>query len=94
MYQFAAEALTFSAEELILLLPDYREEILSRGLEAEAREVDTFVLSHLDGLPEIWEDDDTKPLEKWWWHLGKIARREYPAELLPEHLREVYLRAA
>ena len=37
------------------------------------------------------EDDETQPLEKWWWHLNKIVRGEYPLELLPEHLREIYI---
>ncbi len=36
------------------------------------------------------EDDPTQPLEKWWWHLNKIAKGEYPIEKLPEHLREIY----
>ena len=30
------------------------------------------------------------PIDKWWWHLEKIAQRTYPASLLPEHLREIY----
>ncbi len=36
------------------------------------------------------EDDPTQPLEKWWWHLNKIVKGEYPIEKLPEHLREIY----
>jgi hypothetical protein len=40
--------------------------------------------------PELLEDDDSQPLEHWWWHLGKLRRRTYPAAQLPEHLREVY----
>jgi len=36
------------------------------------------------------EDDPTQPLKKWWWHLNKIAKGKYPAELLPEHLRKLY----
>ncbi len=36
------------------------------------------------------EDDPTQPLEKWWWHLNKIAKGEYPIEKLPEHLRDIY----
>lgn len=30
------------------------------------------------------------PLEKWWWYLDLIAERKYPAELLPDYLRETY----
>lgn len=37
-----------------------------------------------------YESED-HPLSYWWWHLDKIARKEYPAELLPEHLRKIYL---
>ena len=95
MYRFSSEALSFGPEELIFVLPDYREDIAALSLDGEnLRKVDIFVLEHLENLPEEWEDDDTKPLEKWWWHLRKIARREYPAELLPDYLREIYLRAA
>ncbi len=36
------------------------------------------------------EDDPNQPLEKWWWHLNKIAKGEFPTEKLPEHLKEIY----
>ncbi len=36
------------------------------------------------------EDDPAQPLEKWWWHLNRIARGEFPTEKLHEHLREIY----
>ncbi len=36
------------------------------------------------------EDDPDQPLEKWWWHLNKIVKGEYPVDKLPEHLREIY----
>ncbi len=36
------------------------------------------------------EDDDSQPLEKWWWHLHKIAEGSYPKELLPDYLQKVY----
>ncbi|WP_022854448.1 hypothetical protein [Thermodesulfatator atlanticus] len=88
MYRFVSEALTFSAEELILLLPEYREGLKN---SPKTRDVDRMVFENIKNLPEIWEDDDTYPLEKWWWHLRKIAHREYPAELLPAYLREIYL---
>ncbi|PKM11755.1 MAG: hypothetical protein CVV13_07985 [Gammaproteobacteria bacterium HGW-Gammaproteobacteria-3] len=48
----------------------------------------------LDWLdPELTQDDDSQPIQKWWWHLGKIRAKIYPAEVLPEHLRAVYLEA-
>ncbi|WP_022670967.1 hypothetical protein [Hippea alviniae] len=29
-------------------------------------------------------------IKKWWWHLDKIQEGTYPAELLPDHLKEEY----
>ena len=40
--------------------------------------------------PALLEDDDARPLSRWWWHLGKLRTGRYPAELLPPHLRTVY----
>jgi hypothetical protein len=40
--------------------------------------------------PELLEDDDAAPLDHWWWHLGKLRNRTYPAHRLPEHLRAIY----
>lgn len=37
---------------------------------------------------------DYEDLRRWWWHLDKIAERTYPSELLPEHLREIYLKGS
>jgi hypothetical protein len=39
---------------------------------------------------ELLADDFTQPLSHWWWHLGKLRAGTYPAELLPESLRELY----
>ena len=36
------------------------------------------------------QDDESQPLEKWWWHLNKIVKGEYPIDKLPKHLREIY----
>jgi hypothetical protein len=44
--------------------------------------------------PVLLEDDPSQPLDRWWWHLGKLRHRTYPAHLLPEHLRAVYEQAA
>jgi hypothetical protein len=35
-------------------------------------------------------DREYEGLDRWWWHFEKIADGTFPAELLPEHLREVY----
>ena len=34
---------------------------------------------------------DDKPLKRWWWHLYEISERTYPAELLPDYLKKIYL---
>jgi len=74
-------------------IPALRDRVAD--LTPEIEELDRIVIEEaLDGSLDWLPDDDTKPLEKWWWHLPKIARREYPAELLPDYLREIYLRAA
>ncbi|WP_201093812.1 hypothetical protein [Thiocystis minor] len=44
--------------------------------------------------PGLLEDDASRPLAHWWWHIGKLRNRTYPAHLLPEHLRAVYEQAA
>ena len=33
-----------------------------------------------------------KDKTRWWWHLDEISEGKYPAELLPEHLKEIYLK--
>lgn len=37
------------------------------------------------------EDKENEPLEKWWWHLNTIVKGEYPIELLPDHLKDIYV---
>lgn len=78
-------------------LLDVRQEIYELGLESEERvkKADIalleYVLKEGSDTP-MWRPEDA-PLSSWWWHLEKIAKRQYPAELLPEHLREIYLKA-
>ncbi len=77
------------------LMLDARDEIHRRGLDKDERvkEIDKRML---EGLKEFGTlivyryDNSNKPLAYWWWHLDKIARREYPEELLPEYLRDLY----
>ncbi len=38
-------------------------------------------------------DREYEGLDRWWWHLDKIAEGTFPPELLPEHLRDTYLKA-
>ncbi len=42
-----------------------------------------------DVLGAILVDDPAQPLTNWWWHLGAIRDRTFPADLLPGHLRAV-----
>ena len=63
---------------------------------ATLAQLDVLAIEHLveADTDEIWPavlaDDPAQPLERWWWHLGAIHARTYPAELLPEPLRSVY----
>jgi hypothetical protein len=94
VYGFMAEGLTFSAEELTLLIPVYREKIANNGIENErVKEIDREIFLNIKNLPDFWEDNEAEPISKWWWHLRKIKEGTYPAELLPEYLREIYLKS-
>ena len=53
--------------------------------------LDLVITMDLDDVwPGLLEDHPDIPLERWWWHLGAIRRREYPTEFLPEHLQADY----
>ena len=72
-----------------------RDHLADRKEEAnEIAALDEIVIDEVLRADDVSEfllmDDPAQPLEKWWWHLGAIRRREYPAELLPEYLRVVY----
>lgn len=68
--------------------------ILDDSESTELARLDGFVIDQILTLDEIQpfllEDDEAQPLERWWWHLGKLRRRTYPAHRLPEHLRTIY----
>jgi len=40
--------------------------------------------------PALLADDPDRPLSAWWWHLGKLRQRTYPAALLPTYLQAIY----
>lgn len=73
---------------------EIRDRIKGAGLEQHPevikldKQLIKRVLKH--GAEGSYESQE-HPLHHWWWHLDKIARKEYPAELLPEYLREIYL---
>ncbi|RMH02371.1 MAG: hypothetical protein D6699_05990 [Aquificota bacterium] len=83
--------------ELILKL---REKVYQEGLEDSIyvkkadrkllQKVHTF-LEYLENSDEpITKDDESQPIEKWWWHLHKIAKGKYPSLKLKEYLRDIY----
>jgi hypothetical protein len=57
-------------------------------------ELDVLVIEAVESTdyinPALIQDDPTKPLIQWWWHLGKLRDGTYPAYLLPPHLRAIY----
>jgi len=78
-------------------LLDTRELIYILELEEDQRvkEADRALFEYIleNGADTaMWKPDEAS-LDKWWWYLDKIAEKSYPAELLPEYLREIYLKA-
>jgi len=74
----------------------FRTEIHKRGLDNHPKVIEADKKLIQDALkekpyPPVITDDYEPPLEYWWWHIDKIGEKTYPAELLPEHLRELYL---
>jgi len=75
-----------------------RDIIEERGLADKVIELDKNLIRYTleigDAFPpkERLYGEVNPPLEKWWWYLDLIAERQYPAELLPEALREVYVK--
>lgn len=67
---------------------------LTSGEQRELMELDEMVMDEIinrdDLQPYLLEDDPTRSLAQWWWHLGKLRIGTYPAELLPSHLRAIY----
>ena len=57
--------------------------LLSPDEQAELEWIDGAVIEILQDedsvvAPYLLEDDESQPIEKWWWHLGKIANGTYP----------------
>ncbi len=82
-------------------LQKQRELIYEYGVEGDEAVIfaDQYLIDALDDYLKNspkWhsfkiEDDPNQPLEKWWWHLNKIVKGEYPIEKLPEHLKDIYI---
>ncbi len=73
-------------------IPNIREHLKEYDWDEGIRENDIWLLEDLKEIlkanPAI-EDDDSQPLEKWWWHLHKIAEGTYPKDMLPQYLRNL-----
>lgn len=67
------------------LTADQLKKLASLDGEAIA---DVLEVPYIDA--DLIQDDSAQPLVKWWWHLGKIRNKTYPAELLPDHLKAIY----
>ncbi len=76
-----------------------REKVYQEGLEESlyVKKADRKLFQNvhrflevLEGSDEPMQDDDSQPIEKWWWHLHKVAKGKYPSLMLKDYLREVY----
>jgi hypothetical protein len=80
-------------------LIERRERIHQLGLDEDERvkqadiKLIKVVLEKGADPSDLFDDPQKYPFDHWWWHLDKIANRTYPAELLPEYLREIYEKA-
>ena len=79
-------------------LLERRQSIYLRKLEdrQDVKEADISLIKCVleeGAWPPDSDDPEKYPLDHWWWHLDRIAERTYPADLLPEHLKEIYLKA-
>ncbi|GAQ95508.1 hypothetical protein TAGGR_2403 [Thermodesulfovibrio aggregans] len=73
-----------------------RDRIHELGLDEDERvkELDKkAIINAIKSDADMPHQRDYEDLKRWWWHFEKIADGSYPAELLPEHLREVYVKA-
>ncbi len=89
------DAIYWATCDVVIPIRDIIEE---RGLSDKVVELDKALLKYVLKNSEIVNIPDERkygevnpPLEKWWWYLDMIAERTYPAELLPQALREVYV---
>ncbi|HHG74276.1 MAG TPA: hypothetical protein ENK22_04460 [Persephonella sp.] len=74
-------------------IPNIREQLKDYEYDEGIIENDKWLLEDLKEILKVnpaVQDDNTQPLEKWWYHLYKIANRTYPKDLLPDYLKEYY----
>ncbi|RMA96994.1 hypothetical protein [Hydrogenothermus marinus] len=44
------------------------------------------------GMAYRVKPEEAKDQKRWWWHLDEIAEKKYPENLLPDHLRNIYIK--
>jgi len=92
---YVLDAISYWSSDVAIPIRDIIEE---RGLAEKVKELDknliryTLEIGSADPPRERIYGEVNPPLEKWWWYLDLIAERQYPAELLPPYLQEVYLK--
>jgi hypothetical protein len=78
-------------------LRERRESIDAAGLSSSGKQdlyyLDTVVIESVmtdSGLDKSLFDDGQYGTESWWWHLGKIRNKTFPADQFPVYLRAIY----
>ncbi|AIH04202.1 hypothetical protein [Thermodesulfobacterium commune] len=93
--EFPDDLLYYASAPALL---ETREEIHQQGLddEEDVQIADLMlievVLQKGADPSDLFDDPQKYPFDHWWWHLDKIGEKTYPAQLLPEYLRNIYLR--
>ena len=67
---------------------------LDAAAQAELADLDALLLEALMGgdiEDALLEDDNSRPIDHWWWHLGALHAGTHPLDALPQALRAVYL---
>lgn len=50
------------------------------------------LILEIGGIIYKEKSPQAKDKKRWWWHLDEIAQGTYPSDLLPDYLREIYLK--
>ncbi len=69
-----------------------RDAIHAASIDNDPRVIKTdinLIKLIIDHPSLIQTRDDNQPIESWWWHLDKIVDHSYPADLLPQYLKEI-----